>query len=405
MHYLYKAKKLTGEIIEGVIEADNRRLVINKLQKMQVFPISIQEKDAGKGLKQELSLNLLRRVSMKDVMTFSRQMSDLLRSGLTLVRCLDVIVLQTGNPKLNSVIKSVRSDVQGGVSFSDALARHKKVFPNLYSSMVRSGEMGGMLDQVMERLAIFLENEQETRGKIISALTYPAFMVIVCVFVMIVLFTVVVPNFQIMFEDVDMALPLATQVLLGFSHFMSRWWWALVIAVVGGVLALRSYIKTDAGRLQFDKIKLELPMVGDLIKKREIAKFSRTLGTLLGNGVAILNALAITEQVISNQVLKNDIQGFADNIKEGAKLSDRMAESSLFPPVAVNMVAVGEETGNLEITLERVATAFENETDRVIKAITTIIEPVMIVIMAMIVGFIVFAMIMPIFQISQSMGG
>ena len=180
MHYLYKAKKLTGEIIEGVIEADNRRLVINKLQKMQVFPISIQEKDAGKGLKQELSLNLLRRVSMKDVMTFSRQMSDLLRSGLTLVRCLDVIVLQTGNPKLNSVIKSVRSDVQGGVSFSDALARHKKVFPNLYSSMVRSGEMGGMLDQVMERLAIFLENEQETRGKIISALTYPAFMVIVC---------------------------------------------------------------------------------------------------------------------------------------------------------------------------------------------------------------------------------
>ena len=225
------------------------------------------------------------------------------------------------------------------------------------------------------------------------------------VFVMIVLFTVVVPNFQIMFEDVDMALPLATQVLLGFSHFMSRWWWALVIAVVGGVLALRSYIKTDAGRLQFDKIKLELPMVGDLIKKREIAKFSRTLGTLLGNGVAILNALAITEQVISNQVLKNDIQGFADNIKEGAKLSDRMAESSLFPPVAVNMVAVGEETGNLEITLERVATAFENETDRVIKAITTIIEPVMIVIMAMIVGFIVFAMIMPIFQISQSMGG
>jgi type II secretory pathway component PulF len=268
--------------------------------------------------------------------------------------------------------------------------------------MVRAGEVGGMLDQVMERLAGFLESEQETRSKIISAMTYPAFMVLVCVFVMIVLFTVVVPNFMVMFEESDVELPMSTQLLLGFSNFISNWWWVFILA--GGTVAflLYKYIHTESGRLQYDKFKLALPLLGELIRKREIAKFARTLGTLLGNGVQILKALSITEEVISNQVLKEDIKGFADNIKEGAKLSTRMSESPLFPPVAVNMVAVGEETGNLEITLQRVADAFESETDRVIKTLTTIIEPVMIVFMAVVVGFIVFAMIMPIFQISQN---
>ncbi len=402
MQFNYKAKKLSGEIVEGVIDADSRRLVINKLQKMQVFPISVQESGAGKGLQREVNLQILQRVGLADIMTFSRQMSDLLRAGLPLVRCLDVISQQTPNPKMQEVIKNLRNDVQTGMAFSDAMKKHKKVFSNLYHSMVRAGEAGGMLDLVMERLATFLENEHETRSKIISAMTYPAFMVMVCFFVMVILFTVVVPNFQVMFADIDMALPIATQVLLGLSEVLSNWWWALLIGLIGGGFMLRHYLKTENGKLQFDRAMLQLPLLGEMIKKREIAKFSRTLGTLLGNGVAILNALAITEQVISNQVLKNDIKGFADSIKEGVKLSDRMAQSSLFPPVAINMVAVGEETGSLEITLERVADTFESETDRVIKTITTIIEPVMIVVMAVIVGFIVFAMIMPIFQLSQN---
>jgi len=402
MRYSYKAKKLSGEVVEGVLEADNRKLVINKLQQMHVFPISVNEIGGGKGLSVELSIQSFRRVSAKDVMTFSRQMSDLLRSGLTLVRCLDVISHQTVNSKFQDIINAVRNDVQGGISFSDALHRHPLVFDNLYSSMVRAGELGGMLDSVMERLAGFLEAEQETRSKIISAMTYPAFMILVCIFVIIVLFTVVVPNFQVMFRDAEATLPISTQILLGFSEFVSRWWWAMILGVGGAIFLIRQYLQTEAGRFQFDTIKLKLPLFGELIRKREISKFARTLGTLLGNGVQILQALAITEDVISNQILKNDIEQFADNIKEGEKLSSRMAESELFPPVAVNMVAVGEETGNLEITLQRVADTFENETNRVIKTITTIIEPVMIVIMAVIVGFIVFAMIMPIFQISQS---
>ncbi|MGI6456165.1 MAG: type II secretion system inner membrane protein GspF [bacterium] len=403
MQYRYRAKKLSGEVIEGVLEADNQRLVISKLQQMQVFPISVKEQ-GGSGFGQELNLNSLRRVSARDVTTFSRQLCDLLKAGLPLVRCLDVITQQTSNPKMVEVVKAVSSDVHGGTTIADAMAKHPRVFPPLYSSMVRAGEVGGMLDAVMERLAQFLEAEQETRSKIISAMTYPAFMVIVCVFVMIILFTVVVPNFMVMFEESEIELPISTFILLEFSEFIRDWWWIMVLGIVGGIVMLRQYISTDAGRIQFDRFKLSLPLVGDLIRKREIAKFARTLGTLLGNGVQILKALAITEEVITNRILKEDIKGFADNIKEGAKLSTRMSESPLFPPVAVNMVAVGEETGNLETTLQRVADAFESETDRVIKTLTTIIEPVMIVFMALVVGFIVFAMIMPIFQISQSIG-
>ncbi len=403
MRYRYKAKKLSGEVVEGVLEADNRKLVISQLQKMQVFPLTVVEQRGGKGLNKEVSFSALWGVSASDVTTFSRQMSDLLRSGLPLVRCLGVIRQQTSNPKLQEILKSVESDVSGGTPFSEALNKYPKVFSTLYSSMISAGEAGGMLDQVMERLASFLENELETRSRVISAMTYPAFMVFVCIGVIIVLFLVVVPNFKTMFEDMDVDLPMSTQLLLGFSGFVSAYWWLTPIAIIPAVLLFRQYTKTEAGRLQFDKIKLAVPLLGDLIRKREIAKFGRTLGTLLSNGVAILKALDITERVITNQVLKEHISEFKERIKEGEKLSTRMSESDLFPPVAVNMVAVGEETGSMEVTLQRVADAFENETDRVIKTITTIIEPMMIVIMAVIVGFIVFAMIMPIFSISQNL--
>ncbi|MEW6237590.1 MAG: type II secretion system inner membrane protein GspF [Candidatus Omnitrophota bacterium] len=403
MRYQYKAKKLTGEVIEGVLEADNQKLVINKLQKMQVFPISVRQLGAGRGMNADVSFHALRRISGRDVTTFSREISDLLKAGLPLVRCLDVIAQQTPNPRFIQVIKSVNSDVSGGTALADALAKHPKIFNPLYSSMVRAGELGGMLDSVMDRLAAFMEAEQETRSKIIAALTYPAFMVVVCIGVITVLFTVVVPNFMVMFEESDIDLPVSTQMLLNVSTFFSSYWWVFFLVAGMVIFLFRKYLKTDAGRLQFDRFKLNLPLLGDMIRKREIAKFARTLGTLLANGVTILKALAITEQVITNKILKNEIDKFADNIKEGEKLSTRMEESDIFPPVAVNMVAVGEETGNLETTLQRVADTFESETDRLIKTLTSIIEPVMIVVMAVVVGFIVFAMIMPIFTISQSM--
>lgn len=402
MRYTYKAKKSTGEVVQGYIEAENRRLVINKLQKMQFFPIAVVEEKGGRGLQTEMSLKSLRRIGLKDVATFSRQLSDLLRAGLTLAKALDVLTRQTSNPKLLEVIKTVSSDVQGGSTFADALGHHPKAFNDLYCSMVRAGEVSGGLDAVMERLCSFLESEQEMRSKIITAMTYPAFMVVVCVLVISVLFTFVVPKFQSMFEDSGAVLPLSTQFLMGLSGFIRGWWWAILLGAVGLILLFRHYIKTETGRVQWDEFKLQLPLLGDLITKREVAKFARTLGTLLANGVNILRALDITEEVISNQILAKEVQQMSADIKEGERLSDRMAKSSLFPPIAVNMVAVGEETGELEKTLGSVAVSFENETERVIKTVTTLLEPLMIVVMAVVVGFIVFAMIMPIFQISQS---
>jgi type II secretion system protein F len=402
MRYSYKAKKNSGEVVQGYIEAENRRLVIGKLQKMQFFPISVVEESGGKGLQAEFSLNSLRRVGLKDITTFSRQLSDLLKSGLPLAKALEVLTKQTSNPKLLSILRTICSDVQGGSTFADALKRHPKVFSDLYCSMVHAGEISGGLDAVMERLSNFLESEQETRSKFITAMTYPAFMVIVCVAVVIVLFTFVVPKFQSMFEESGAILPISTQFLMGVSRFVQLWWWVILGGFVALILLFRHYIHTEAGRIQWDEFKLQIPLIGDLVKKREVSKFARTLGTLLANGVNILRALEITEEVVSNKIIAKNIREMAGNIKEGERLSDRMAQSPYFPPLAVNMVAVGEETGDLERTLNRVAQSYENETERAMKTVTTLLEPMMIVVMAVIVGFIVFAMIMPIFQISQS---
>ncbi|HOE11755.1 MAG TPA: type II secretion system inner membrane protein GspF [bacterium] len=402
MRYSYKAKKNSGEVVQGYIEAENRRLVIGKLQKMQFFPISVVEEAGGKGLQTEFSLNSLRRVGLKDITTFSRQLSDLLKSGLPLAKALEVLTKQTSNPKLLSILRTICSDVQGGSTFADALKRHPKVFSDLYCSMVHAGEISGGLDAVMERLSNFLESEQETRSKFITAMTYPAFMVIVCVAVVIVLFTFVVPKFQSMFEESGAVLPISTQFLMGVSRFVQLWWWVILGGFVALIVLFRHYIHTEAGRIQWDEFKLQLPLIGDLVKKREVSKFARTLGTLLANGVNILRALEITEEVVSNKIIAKNIREMAGNIKEGERLSDRMAQSPYFPPLAVNMVAVGEETGDMERTLNRVAQSYENETERAMKTVTTLLEPMMIVVMAVIVGFIVFAMIMPIFQISQS---
>ncbi|HPA45785.1 MAG TPA: type II secretion system inner membrane protein GspF [bacterium] len=402
MRYSYKAKKNSGEVVQGYIEAENRRLVIGKLQKMQFFPISVVEEAGGKGLQAEFSLNTLRRVGLKDITTFSRQLSDLLKSGLPLAKSLEVLTKQTSNPKLLSILRTVCSDVQGGSTFADALKRHPKVFSDLYCSMVHAGEISGGLDAVMERLSNFLESEQETRSKFFTAMTYPAFMVVVCILVVIVLFTFVVPKFQTMFEESGAILPISTQFLMGVSRFIQLWWWVILGGFAALIVLFRHYIHTEVGRIQWDEFKLQVPLIGDLVKKREVSKFARTLGTLLANGVNILRALEITEEVVSNKIIAKNIREMAGNIKEGERLSARMAQSPHFPPLAVNMVAVGEETGDLEHTLNRVAQSYENETERAMKTVTTLLEPMMIVVMAMIVGFIVFAMIMPIFQISQS---
>ena len=400
MQYEYKARKSSGETVEGILDADNRRLVINRLQSMNLFPIRVEEKKAS-GLGQEVSMQTFRRVRQSDVATFTRQMSDLLRAGLPLVRSLTVLEKQTGSIKFRQVLSNVRADVQGGTRLSDALAKHPKVFPDLYSNMVRAGEMGGMLDQVMERLAEFQEAEREMKSKIVAAMFYPAVMLVLGFSVVLILVAFVIPNFVSMFDELGQDLPLPTIVLVHVSHIVVGWWWLGIVLVVALVMVYRHFASTREGKLARDRFFMKVPIIGDMVVKREVAKFGRTLGTLLTNGVPILKALEITESVSSNRIIARVIADVRSNIREGERLSDRLGQDGIFPEVAVNMVAVGEETGRLEETLTRMAESYEAETDRVLKVLTSMIEPLMIIVMGVMVGFIVYAMVIPIFRLTS----
>ncbi len=400
--YKYKAKKTSGEIIEGVLEADNRKLVINRLQNMRCFPLSVKE-EGGKGFQTEISFKIFERIGLREISTFCRQMSDLLRSGLPLSRCLDVIVQQTTNQKFREVLRTLKGDVSGGTTFAESLKKHPKVFNDLTVSMIHAGEVSGSLDAVMERLADFTENELETRNKIVSAMAYPAIMLLVGAGVVAVLVVFVIPRFSVMFETMDQELPAITQVMLGFSNFISSYWYLIVAGVVALVWGIGRYRKTEEGKIQIDTVMLKIPFVKDFILKREVARFARTMGTLLGNGVPILTALEIVEAVMSNELLTKQIETVRDNIREGERVSTLLGRGGIFPPMVVNMVAVGEETGSLETTLERIADAYEADTERAMQTLTTMMEPLLIIVMAVVVLVIVMAMILPIFQLSTSL--
>jgi type IV pilus assembly protein PilC len=403
MRFEYKARKMSGETVEGVLEADNRRLVISRLQSMNLYPIKVEEK-AKRGLAQELTVKSFKRISHNDITTFTRQISDLVKAGLPLVRALSVLEKQTPNEKFLHIVSQMRSDVQTGLAFSDALAKHPKVFPPLYSNMVRAGELGGMLDQVMQRLAAFQANDQEMRSKIMAAMFYPAIMLLLGTGVVTVLITVVIPNFITMYEEFGQDLPAITQSLVLISSILTGFWYVIVAFIGLIIFAYKRMMSTKEGRLRRDGFLLRVPVLGDLLLKREVAKFGRTLGTLLQNGVPILKALEITETVASNVVIARIINKVRSNIREGERLSDHLGAGGIFPPVAVNMVAVGEETGRLEDTLEHVAESYEAETDRVLKVLTALLEPLMIVVMGVVVGYIVVAMVVPIFRLTQTLG-
>ena len=399
----YKAKKSSGEIIEGILEAENRRVVITKLQGMRCYPLSIQEQEQEGGLDRQVSIRMFERISGRDITVFTRQLSDLLKAGLPLVRALGVIEDQTSKEKLRVIVENIRNDVQGGVTFSAALAKHPKVFSELYSTMVRAGETGGMLEAVLERLADFAEDQDEMKSRIVSAMAYPALMVFVGAVAIFVLLAFVIPRFQDMFVDMGQTLPAPTQILVGISGVVKRFWWLGFVGVGFGVFSFRKFSRTEEGKIALDRFRLKIPIFGDLSLKRDVARFSRTLGTLLNNGVPILKALDIVQATLRNRILSDVMNDVRENIKEGEKLSERLADSGLFPPVAVNMIAVGEETGALETTLLRLAHSYETDSERKIKTLTSLVEPAMILIMAVLVGCIVFAMLLPVFDISSQL--
>lgn len=401
--FSYKAKDSGGQLITGTIEAESNAMVVSRLQAMGYFPVSV-ENQTEKRPGAVAAMRLGRRVKLADLATFNRQLSDLLNSGIPLVKALAVMQNQTANPVLVEVITSIQQDVSGGDSLAAAMSKHPKVFSKLYTAMVKSGEAGGMLDVVLSRLADFAEQEAETRSKILSALAYPAVMVVVGIGAVIVMLTVVMPKILRIYGELNQALPLPTQMLLEANAFLVQYWYFLLGGLA--VLALLAYraFKSPEGRRAIDSLIVRLPVIGGIVVKREIANFARTLGSLLHNGVSILPALEIVHGVLNNRVVADEVATIPQNVTQGEGVAAPLKKSKVFPPVVVNMMAIGEETGRLDDVLFKIARSYEMEVDRAVKTATGLIEPVIILAMGIVVGFIVVSMLLPIFSIDPSAG-
>ena len=394
--FTYRAKDSTLHVVEGIIEAESETSAISRLGGQGVFPISIVA--VGSTTFSSRSV-LARRISQRSLAYLTRQLTDLLSGGLPLLNALTLLSKQTEQPALQRVIESLASSVRDGRSFSDALADHSMVFPPLYVSMVRAGEVGGALEQTLGRLADLGEHEAELRSQVISASAYPVFILGVAGAMTAFLISYVIPKLSTVFIETGQALPLPTRFLLAVSQLSSRWWWALLLGmVVFGVMA-RKWYASASGRLMMDRALIAVPAIGMLVRKLETARLTRNLGTMIGQGVPVLQALDVVARNISNTVLRTTVLQIQEAVREGSSIAAALGASGQFPVFVSNMVAVGEESGTVDAALLKVAGTYEREVDRTIRTLTTILEPVLLVVVGGIVMFIVLAMLLPIFQI------
>ena len=396
--FQYTVKKEAEEVTTGVMEAESQRVVVSRLRDMGFFPISVEEySDSGS---RESFRGRFARVRLKDRNYFFRQLANLLESGMPILRALATLRDQATNPKLRAVLDDLHGAVQQGSSFADALELHPNVFPAMYVNLTRAGETGGMLDEVLWRIVNFGEQDEELRGKAFSAMVYPAFLTVVSSAAVFILLSFVFPNFVEIFEDFDATLPLITVFVITISEFMGKFWWVVLLGLIALGAAFRSYRKTETGRRQLDTLWLRIPFVGDLVQRYEMAKFARTLGTLFDNGVPVLTALMITADTLTNTVLKQEVRDVHGRVTEGRSISDGLREAAHFPLLVVNIFEVGEESGKLGTVTKRLADAYDIEVDRAVKALTSLIEPVIIVVMGVLVGFLVIAMLLPMLTLS-----
>ncbi|MBI5094901.1 MAG: type II secretion system F family protein [Candidatus Hydrogenedentes bacterium] len=398
--YQYEVKKGPGKPTTGVMEADSQRAAVIRLRDMGYFPISVEEMTGEE--KQDSVKHALTRIRLKDRNVFFRQLANLIESGMPITRALSTLVEQAENPKLRKVIEQLRHDVQQGSTFADALERHPKLFSVMICNMVRAGETGGMLEGVLWRIVAFGEQEEELRGKAVGAMVYPAFLLLVgCVSVFILL-SFVFPKFVLVLADFHAKLPLPTRIVMGVCEFMGSYWWLVLLGLAGVIGAVLYYVRTESGRKAFDRLILRLPVFGGVVQRYEMAKFARTFGTLLDNGVPILNALRITADTITNTAITAEVDRLHGRVTEGESMSEGLRHAQHFPPMVVNMFAIGEESGRLGAVTKRIAEAYDAEVDRAVKAMAALLEPMMIVLMGVVVGFLVIAMLLPMLTLSSS---
>ncbi len=400
--YRYNAMDRGGRTVAGSLEADSMEVVRTKLAELSYHVLSIHESKSSAGLQGWLSN--MQRVKLKELSVFSRQFATMIDAGLSVVKCLDILQKQSRNPRLKEVVAQVKHDVAGGTSLTEALQKHPRIFSALYINMIRSAEAGGILDQVLDRLSGFLEKEQETRNKVKSAMTYP---IVVFAFAMLMVFALlmfVLPKFKQIFEAMGLKLPLTTRLMLDFSGNVQRFWYVGLLLIVGLIVAIKLALRTERGKYAFDALKLKVPIFGELILKTGVARFARTFGTLITSGVPVLRALEIVADTAGNRVISDTVARARVSIKEGDRISTPLFGSKVFPVMVTQMISVGEETGRLDQMLSKVAAFYEDEVDATLKGLTSLIEPLMIVGLGLIVGFIAVSVISPIYQLVGSLG-
>lgn len=395
--YLYTAKSQPGKEVQGALEAESAQEAVTKLAALGYFPISLQPETAQ--LADPAAVRFIR-IPRRDVIVFTRQLASLLESGITILNALTLLASQTPNKYLRLVLNDSIAAIKDGKSFSESLRRHPKVFPELYTSLVYAGEAGGTLEGTIKRLADFLEKEEEFRTSVKAALTYPAFVFIVSILTVAVLLGFVIPRLVTMFEDMGQILPLPTRILIMVSGFLRHYWWVFVAAGVGIVFFLRRLTQSAQGKILWDSFSLRLWLYGELVAKTEMSRLLRTLSLLLSSGLSIVQSLDIGQSILTNEVFRRELQQLKEQISRGTSLSAFFRSSRLFPQYLTNIVAIGEETGTLEKALLRVADEYERQVDGTLKTATRLLEPVIILSMGLVVGFIVLAMLLPIFQIN-----
>ena len=400
--YRYSAMDPNGRTVTGTLEADSFELVRTKLSDLSYHILSIKQAKSGGGFKD--MFNNMQRVGLRDLVVFSRQFATMIDAGLSVVKCLDILQKQTRNPKLKEVIGEVKRDVAGGMSLTEAIQKHPRIFSPLYINMMRSAEAGGILDQVLDRLSGFLEKEQETLNKIKSAMMYPVVVFCFATLMLLGLVFFVLPKFKGIFETMGLELPLTTRLMLNSSTYMQNYWYIYLIVIVGSVVFFKVFARTERGKYAIDAAKLRVPIFGDLILKTAVSRFARTFGTLITSGVPVLRALEIVADAAGNRVIAEIVVRASHSIKEGEKISTPLFGSKIFPVMVTQMIAIGEETGRLDQMLDKVSNFYDDEVDNTLKGLTSLIEPLMIVGLGVIVGFIAISVISPIYSLVGSLG-
>lgn len=388
----YSARTVTGELQRDEIELPSKDHVVAYLRRKKLIPVTVRERP------KDITLSFGARVSTREIVIFTRQFATMINAGLPLVQALDILAQQTENKTLEKAVREVLYDVEAGNTLADALRSHPKIFTALYVNMVAAGESGGILDTILLRLASFLEKNEALVRKVKGAMIYPAVIMTVAALAIVILLLFVIPTFQALFASVNQTLPLPTRIVIAASALLQGYWWALAGGIVAAALVFRRWISTPGGRLRFDQLLLRVPVLGKLVRKAAIARFTRTLGTMLSSGVSILDGLEITARTAGNRVVHDAVMASRAAIAGGKSIAEPLKETEVFPPMVTQMINVGEETGDLDGMLSKIADFYDDEVDIAVESLLKALEPVMIVVLGTIVGGMIVAMYLPIFS-------